>query len=278
MPFQDSLFVPRPPWLLDGLAAIHRHQLLLPHQVAALVGDAPDRVAEGLDALRADGLLATVRAASFRALGACDAFMLTAAGLLALQRAGLASPGRLPRRAPGLHALGHDLERNEFGAALERLDRDGRLTLERWTAARSALGFAAHRAERGLLRRIPLVADAFAVVRRVGRVDALLVEVDMGSVSLERMRAKYAGYVSWWLSGGPAQRFGLRSLRVLTLAPTPERMARLLDAAADANSGRGLGFLWFGTLEQVDAARPESLLAPAWVRGDRPGERCALWA
>jgi hypothetical protein len=253
MPFQDSLLVPRPPWLLDGLAAIHRHQLLLPHQVAALVGDAPDRVAEGLDALRADGLLATVRAASFRALGTCDAFMLTAAGLLALQR-------------------------NELGAALEGLDRDGRLTLERWATARAALGFAAHRADRGVLRRIPLVADAFAVVRRMGRVDALLVEVDMGSVSLERMRAKYAGYVSWWLSGGPAERFGLRSLRVLTLAATPERMTRLLDAAADANSGRGLGFLWFGTLDGVDASRPESLLAPTWVRGDRPGERSALWA
>lgn len=277
-PFQGSLFRPRPPWAPDALAAIRRHGALLPHQVAALVGDGEDRVADGLAALRDDGLLASMRVAPFRRNGGGEAFALAAAGLLALQRAGLAPPGRLPRRARGSHALAHDLERNELGVALELLDARGALALERWTTARSALGFAAHLARRGALLRVPLVADAFAVVRRGGHADALLVETDMGSVQVERMREKYAGYLAWWRAGGPAGRFGLRSLRVLTLAPTPERLRRLAEAARDAAPGGGLGVLWFGLLAQADCRAPGRLLEDAWLRADRPGERAALWA
>lgn len=278
MPFQDCLLSRRPPWLLAGLAAIHRHQVLLPHQVAALalVDEDVDAVTQALVALREGGLLASLNSTPFRATDERDAFFLTAAGLLVLQRAGLATPGRLPRRTRGLHTLAHDLERNELGVVLEQLDARGLLTLERWVTRRATLGFAAHLPERGTLQRIPLVADAFAVLRQGGRTDALLVEIDMGSVPLDRMREKYAGYVAWWRSGGPAERFGLRALRVLTLASTPERMARLMGAAAEAAAGRGLGFLWFGTLAQVDAMRPEAILGPAWTRGDRPGERREL--
>lgn len=276
--FQDNLLARRPPWLLDALAAVHRHQALLPHQVAALVRDDPVSVAAQLERLREDGLLGSVRVAPFRGrTDAGDAYLLTAAGLLALQRAGRAPPGRLPRRALAPHALAHDLERNELGVALERLDAQGHLTLQRWVTARAPLGFAAHVPDHGTLKRIPLVADALAVVDRKGRADSLLVEIDMGSVSFVRMRTKYQGYLSWWQGGGPAQRFGLRSLRVLTLAPTAARMKRLLDAAAQAAAG-GLGFLWFGTLDAVSAERPEALLDAVWVRADRPGERSALWA
>lgn len=276
--FQDNLLARRPPWLLAGLDVIRRHQVLLPHQVASLAGDDPEHVAQDLVTLRNDGLLASIRVAPFRGTGESDAFLLKGAGLLALQRAGLAPPGCLPRRSRGTHTLAHDLERNELGVALECLDARGLLTLERWVTARASLGFAAHLPERGVLHRIPLVADAFAVVRHGGRTDALLVEIDMGSVSLDRMREKYAGYLAWWQSGGPAGRFGLRSLRVLTLAATSERMHRLLDAATEAAGGRGLGFLWFGTLDQINVERPEAILGPMWGRGDRPGERRELWS
>ena len=274
MSIQQNLLHPTPPWTLDALHAIHRHQALRPGQVAALVAADPATVMADLDALRSQGLLSVVRVP--RADGAGDdAYLLTGMGLLALQRAGLAPPGRMPSKPHGPYALAHDLERNQLGVVLERLDADGALVLERWTTARTALGFAAHLPGRGTFVRIPLVADAFAVVRHRGRVDGLLVEIDMGSVSLARMKAKYAGYVRWWQGGGPLRRFGLRSLRVLTLAPTPARLRQLLDCAAEAAGGQGTGLLWFGTLDLLSVDAPDTLLGPVWVRGDEPGARHA---
>lgn len=272
---QESLLDPNPPWALDALHAIHRHQALKPAQVAALVAADPATVPSGLRALRRRGLLSLVRVS--RGDADDDAFLLSGVGLLALQRAGLAPPGRATPRPHGPYALAHDLERNQLGVALERLDAEGAIVLERWTTARTALGFAAHLPVKGSLVRVPLVADAFAVVRHRGRTDGLLVEVDMGSVSLARMRAKYAGYARWWRDGGPMRRFGLRSLRVLTLASTPARLRQLVACAAEATGGQGMGLLWFGTLDLLRADAPEALLGPVWVRGDAPGARHALW-
>lgn len=277
--FQDNLLAPSPPWILEALHAVHRHQALRADQVASLAGADPSTIDADLQSLRDQGLLSAVRVPRGQGGDALDdAYLLSGMGLLALQRAGLAPPGRLPRRPRGLFTLAHDLERNQLGVVLERLDAEGALTLERWTTARTALGFAAHLPEKGTLVRIPLVADAFAVVRHRGRVDGLLVEVDMGSVSLARMKAKYAGYVRWWQGGGPLQRFGLRSLRVLTLVPTPARLRQLLDCAAEATAGQGAGLLWFGTLDLLSLDAPEAFLGPVWARGDAPGARHALWA
>lgn len=275
---QPNLLRPEPPWALDALHAIHRHQALRASQVAALAGADPATVGSDLRGLCDQGLLSAVRVP--RGHGGAvieEAFLLSGAGLLALQRAGLAPPGRASQRPHGPYALAHDLERNQLGVVLERLDADGALVLERWTTARTALGFAAHLPEKGTLVRVPLVADAFAVVRRGGRSDGLLVEVDMGSVSLARMKAKYAGYVRWWQGGGPLRRFGLRSLRVLTLTSTPARLRQLLDSAAEATCGQGMKLLWFGTLDLLSADAPEAFLGPVWVRGDAPGARHALW-
>lgn len=274
---QQNLLHPNPPWTLDALHAIHRHQALRPAQVAALVPADPSTVSAELHALRSQGLLSLVRVPRGRDGEPDDAFLLSGMGLLALQHAGLAPPGRVASRPHGPYALAHDLERNQLGVVLERLDADGALVLERWTTARTALGFAAHLPEKGTLVRVPLVADAFAVVRHRGRADGLLVEVDMGSVPLARMRAKYAGYARWWQDGGPMRRFGLRSLRVLTLAPTPARLRQLVDCAAEATGGQGMGLLWFGMLDLLHADAPEALLGPVWVRGDAPGARHALW-
>ena len=276
MPLQQNLLHPTPPWTLDALHAIHRHQALRPAQVAALVAADPATVAADLDALRSLGLLLAVHVHG-RAAAGDDAYLLSGMGLLALQRAGLAPPGRVPAKPHGAYSLAHDLECAQLGVALERLDADGALVLERWTTARTALGFAAHLPGKGTLIRIPLVADAYAVITYRGRTDAVLVEVDMGSVSLSRMKAKYAAYVQWWKSGGPLSRFGQRSMRVITIASTPARMRQLLDCATEATAGQGMGLLWFGTLDLVSVDAPEGLLGPVWVRGDAPGARHALW-
>jgi hypothetical protein len=273
--FQDSLLGRRPPWLLDALAALRRHDALTARQVAVVVGDDPRSVALALDGFVGDGLLRQQPVKMRHSDTHC--FALAPAGLLVLQRAGLAPPGRLRPVPVGLHRLAHDLERNELGVVLERLDADRHLRLERFVTSSSRIGFAAHLPHRGQIHRIPLVADAFAVLRVGTRVDALLVEIDMGSVAMERMRAKYRGYVAWWQGGGPLRQFGLRSLRVLTLTATPARLERLRAAAEDGNQGQGTGLLWFGDLDDVRAEDPGRLLGSHFLRADGPGERHALF-
>lgn len=276
--FQENLLHPGPAWTLDALHAIHRYQTLRAEQIAVLVGTDPATIGPELLALRDQGLLSTVCVPPAEGSATPgDAFVLSGMGLLALQRAGLAPPGRLPTKPRGFYTLAHDLERNQLGVVLECLDASGALTLERWVTQRTSLGFAVHLPEKGTLVRVPVVADAFAIVRHRGRVDGLLVEIDMGSVSLARMKAKYAAYVRWWQGGGPLERFGLRSLRVLTLTSNVSRLRQLLEAATEATQGQGLGLLWFSTLDMLSTEAPEALLGPVWVRGDAPGARHALW-
>ena len=76
------------------------------------------------------------------------------------------------------------------------------------------------------------------------------------------MTTKYRGYLGWMRDQGPERRFGVKSLRVLTVAPTPTRVARLRDAGLDATDGRGSGFLWFVSESVLDCAEPEKILMP----------------
>lgn len=119
------------------------------------------------------------------------------------------------------------------------------------------------------------VADALAVVEVGGKRSALLVEVDMGTVSILRMRTKFAGYLAWWKQDGPERRFGLRSLRVFTVAPNENRLARLREAAREATDGKASGLFWFGAHDAVAVDEPERLLAPRWfdARDGAPSTR-----
>jgi hypothetical protein len=114
----------------------------------------------------------------------------------------------------------------------------------------------------GRQERVPLVADGLAVIEVATEVRGLLLEQDQGTVPVERMAMKYRGYVSWWESGGPARRFGLKNFRVVTVAPSSARLERLREAAQKATGGSR--FLWFALQADVTATHPERLLEPIW--------------
>lgn len=231
-----------------------------------------------LDGLVEERLLARLRPASVVADdGRHPAYALTRGGARLLA----ASTGQLVPRVPNprksLYMLAHELVRNELGIVFERLHRDGVLRLLRWETARAKIADVVQIVDHGRIVRVPLVADALAVVEAGGKPSALLVEVDMGTVSIARMRTKYAGYLSWWKSGGPARRFGLKSLRVVTIAPNENRLTRLREAAMEATEGRSGGLLWFGEQANVDVDRQGRLLDPAWTNASAAEPRRALF-
>ncbi|MBZ0121641.1 MAG: replication-relaxation family protein, partial [Sandaracinaceae bacterium] len=167
-------------------------------------------------------------------------------------------------RARSAAMLDHELLKNDLAVTLQLLDAQGAIELLRWETARDALADAVHlmRGSRG--ERVALVADALAVIATPAGPTVLLVEIDMGTVSVARMRTKYEGYAAWWRGGGPERRFGAKSLRVLTIAKHEARTARLRAAAAERVGSDAHGLLWFASADVLDPDAPEKLLANAF--------------
>lgn len=263
---QDSLLTPRPVWVPEAARALVRHEFLTAHQLAALVGTDVAQVVPVLDTLTQDGLLARLWPhPGFGAEAAAPAFALTRLGIRELARCQDLDRERLPRPRRSPFTLAHDLARNDVGVVLELLDRRGQLDLLRFETARARLADVAHQLVRGELARIPLVADALAVLDVEGTTTALLFEIDRGTVAAARMEEKFRGYHAWWREGGPRRRFGVESLRVATVVPSERRLRQLHGAALEATAGRGSGLFWFATMDAIDLDIPEKVLGPVWT-------------
>jgi hypothetical protein len=110
--------------------------------------------------------------------------------------------------------------------------------------------------------RVPLRPDALVMVRTDRGPSAVLVEVDRGTISRERMQQKYAGYLAWHAQRGPERDWNVRALRVLTVVPSEARLNALHDAALAANHGRRSGLLIFALQRDIAAYHAERLLEP----------------
>jgi hypothetical protein len=259
--FQNSLLHPRPEWVPAALEVIARHEFLAAAQIAGRLALDHDLVEHTLVALADDGLLRALRLPEHPGTSARIVYALARGGAELLHAAGR-SLAQTPSIRHTTHHLAHEAEKADLGLALERLADDGTLRLLRFETRAAALADATLVLARGYLRRVPLVADALAVVETVGRVAALLVEHDRATVPIRRMRTQYAGFVTWWKCGGPEKRFGIRSLRVLTVCPTPARLRALRAAAILVAGTGGTRFLWFVLAEHVNPARPHALFEP----------------
>jgi hypothetical protein len=248
------------------MSALARYEILTARELRALVGADLAEVADTLEALVHEGLLERLHPhPGLKAETPAPAYALSRLGVRELRR--LDGHGERPvvlvRRSP--FTLAHDLERNAFGVVLELLAARGHFRLLRFETARSRIADVAHLLVAGEAHRIPLVADGLAVLEVDGQRTGLLVEIDRGTVAARRMEEKYRGYHAWWREGGPHRRFGIQSLRVLTVVPHKRRLRQLHAAALDATMGRGSGLLWFGESSLVNAETPEELLTANWT-------------
>lgn len=160
--------------------------------------------------------------------------------------------------------MDHHLAVSRFGLLLaQALVREGTpARLLSWETDPDRLADSAHVFnDPCLLGRQPLVADALAVVQGPNSVEGMLVEIDRGTERPGYMARKYAGYLSWWRDGGPARRFDVRALRLLTVAPDRRRTERLREAAKETTHGHAAGLFWFAA--EDDLLR-EGFLAPVW--------------
>lgn len=271
---QDNLLSPRPAWVLPALQALGRHELLSLAQLGFVVGRSEAEVRAGLDPLVAEGLLVEMETLAVTGAGRRAAFGLTRPGARLLMEATGRRVASVPDPKRALTTLPHELARADFALLLQALDDQGMIQLRAWETARTRIGDVAHLVEAGEVLRIPLVADALAVVEdaRTSR-HAVLIEVDMGTVSIERMRRKYEGYWHWWRNGDHVRRFGLRAMRVLTITPDQKRLQKLLDIANDLQGRRGSALFWFGLQVPVAGADFSPNVPQCLVSGGRGGRQ-----
>lgn len=201
---QDSLLSPRPAWLAEALGLLARYRFLTVRQVAAALGLTEHEVAAALQGLVAEGVLQTLTPTTLvLAAPKSPAFALTRAGLACIANESGTNPHHVVRPLRSSLTLAHELMVNELALVFLKLDRQDVIRLLSWQTARERIADVAHVNERGHALRVPLVADALAVIEHQGRQTGLLVEVDMGTVSAKTMRRKFQGYHAWWAEGGP---------------------------------------------------------------------------
>lgn len=253
---QDTLLAPRPAWLPQALRALAAHEVLCPRQLSALVGAPEAEIEATCMALVREKLLVAYHPLPRpheQTLG--PVFALTSQGLRALGERRTHPPRRSSL------TVAHDVLRNDVGVVLELLDRQGSLQLLAWETARSRLNDAVWLVVRGKAERVPLVADALAIVDMGDGPTTLLIETDRDTISaLTRMTLRYRGYQSWWQDGGPVRRFGSKRLRILTLVPDEARLDELRIAALKATDGRGSGLFWFGLQAVAAPDKPRMFL------------------
>jgi len=272
MSLQENLLHPRPSWLPAALAAIGRHGFLTARQIGVVVHKDLVEVRDALGALALEGLLdGLMPTHAARGHEVAPAYALTRTGSQVLRSIDAHVPVVVSSPGKSRYILAHDIERNEFSLVLEGLAERGAIVLHRFETAREKIAAVGYVATAGAQVRVPLVADALAVVGIAGATTVLLVEIDRGTIGIDKMCLKYRGYLSWFRDQGPLRRFGLASLRVLTVAPTAARMKRLREAAKEATDGRGSGLFWFCEASAADCTAPETLLAPVFATA-RPGE------
>lgn len=122
----------------------------------------------------------------------------------------------------------------------------------------------------GRRESVPVVPDSFFTVIAHGRRYPFFLELDRGTMTLARFKTKVQGYTAYYRSGAYQERYGLRSMRVLTVTLGEERLAHL-KAATERVGGRE--WFWFALLDEL---RPETVLgAPVWWVAQRE-ERASL--
>ncbi|MFA6958351.1 MAG: replication-relaxation family protein [Thermoanaerobaculia bacterium] len=260
---------------LDLLGKLGDHRFLDVRQVSALLFPSENAARHRLQELLAHRLVhrlyMPVRPYDPRAV---QVYALSAKGArhVPRSRADAARPATLSTsdRRSGLF-LDHTLKRNDVRIALERLgETHSKFTMFNWKQRREDVEFRTTDV-RG--RRQRIVPDGVAYVRVGSEVEVFPIEIDLGTVRLPKMTARYKGYWRDFTEGGPRVRHGPVPYRVLTITNSPARLEALRTAAqrAPTRGRRGSRLFWFALLDDLDIHEPTKLLCPIWTHaGYRP--------
>ncbi|MHB1356213.1 MAG: replication-relaxation family protein [Anaerolineae bacterium] len=117
----------------------------------------------------------------------------------------------------------------------------------------------------GAQRKIAVIADAYFVLNFGNKRAPFFLEVDRATEANKRWGLRVQAYNVYTESKRYSERYGMKSLRVLTVTIGPKRLANLKLTTEKAG---GRQMFWFTTLEQIGTQ--ELLSAAIWeVAGER---------
>lgn len=114
--------------------------------------------------------------------------------------------------------------------------------------------------ERGGLRRIAVIPDAYFSLSLGNRRAPFFLELDRATMSTVRWNTRVKAYMTYLRTGKYTERYQSKSLRILTVTTTPLRMWNLMKATVKAG---GKGLFWFTTFDQVNAN--SVFFSPIWL-------------
>ena len=186
-------------------------------------------------------------------------------GAAAVAQATDTDPRDIYRPKGGVYAwkfIEHTLAINDFRVAVIVAARNNGFQIEEWldeATFRASPDYVELRGESGRLSLKPVYPDAyFCLVTPRGRTRFFL-ELDRGVEPRAKIRPQFAVYEAYTLSRQYEERFHARSLRILVVTTTPQRLISLKKVVAEVEGDRKY---WFTTM---DKAIPQSVLtAPIW--------------
>jgi hypothetical protein len=102
----------------------------------------------------------------------------------------------------------------------------------------------------GATRTIPIIPDSYFVLQTPQGKRHFVLELDRGTMEGKRFKTKVEGYTEYFKSGAYKERFGTKSLRVLTVTESPRRMKNLKAITERAG---GKSRFWFASLDTLTA-------------------------
>lgn len=112
---------------------------------------------------------------------------------------------------------------------------------------------------KGRAAHISLIPDSFFVVQTPQGKAPFFLEVDRGTETTGRFQTKILAYQAYIQSGAYQQRYGFKSIRVLTTAPSLKRLEGLKIVTESAGGGQRY---WFAV--QGDISVQSALHEPIW--------------
>lgn len=127
--------------------------------------------------------------------------------------------------------------------------------------------------EQGTRRLVSVIPDAYFVLRLGDRRASFFLELDRATMTNSRWGTRVSAYLTYIHSGKYTERYQTRSLRILTVTTSEQRLMNLKKATEKAG---GRDVFWFTTYDEVS---PSSVFfRPIWLlasdeRGDERSRR-----
>lgn len=151
--------------------------------------------------------------------------------------------------------LEHTLQVNDVRIAVQLAAREQGLELLQWVGEGQLKAMKERVPDpRRAGRSLPVVPDGYFTLKIGDRKACFFLEVDRATMTNRRFGDKMRAYEIYVRTGRYFERYGTRSLRVLVVTTTHQRLANLKSTTEEATT---MSIFWFTTIDQVE---PEIIL------------------